>query len=175
MDLRATIRPESSGDYVLIRKVNDLAFGQTTEGALIEKLRLNPGFNEHLSLVAEVDGQVIGHILFFPISIRGDSKTFPSLALAPMAVLPEFQKKGIGGQLIIRGLAVAKEYGFRSVIVLGHQDYYPKFGFTPASKWRIKAPYDVSDEVFMAVELVEEGLRGVSGIVEYPLEFDEVE
>jgi putative acetyltransferase len=168
------IRHETTNDYLKIRNVNDLAFEQPNEGLLIDKLRLNPNFINKLSIVAEFNGRVIGHILFFPIKIRGVFKTYDSLALAPMAVLPDFQNKGIGGQLITKGLEVAKELGFKSVIVLGHKDYYPKFGFAPASRWKIKAPFDLPDGVFMAIALVPDGLKNVSGMVEYPKEFDEV-
>ncbi|MCK5169920.1 MAG: N-acetyltransferase, partial [Bacteroidales bacterium] len=126
-----------------------LAFGQADEGVLIEKLRLNQDFIDKLSIVAEFKDSVIGHILFFPIKIQEDSKKHKSLALAPMAVLPDFQNKGIGRQLITKGFEIAKELGFKSVIVLGHKDYYPRFGFLLASRWRIKAPFDVPDEVFM--------------------------
>ena len=92
-----------------------------------------------------------------------------------MSVLPAHQKKGIGGSLIVEGLKVAKSNGFKSVIVLGHEAYYPKFGFLPASKWGIKAPFDVPDIAFMAQELIANGLEEIAGIVEYPKEFDAVE
>ena len=91
-----------------------------------------------------------------------------------MAVRPEFQKSGIGGQLIQQGLKVAEELGFKSVIVLGHEHYYPKFGFEPADKWNIKAPFDVPSNVFMAIELVKDGLKNISGTVIYPKEFETV-
>lgn len=172
--MKINLRHETINDYAEIKNVNDLAFEQADEGLLIEKLRLNPGFINKLSIVAESKNRVIGHILFFPIKIQEDSKKHESLALAPMSVLPDYQNKGIGGQLITKGLEIAKELGFKSVIVLGHKDYYPRFGFLPASRWRIKAPFDVPDEVFMAIELVSDGLKNVSGIVEYPKEFEEV-
>jgi predicted N-acetyltransferase YhbS len=91
-----------------------------------------------------------------------------------MAVVPEFQRQGIGGELIKHGLDKAKELKYKSVIVLGHEPYYPKFGFAPASKWNIKSPYDVPENVFMAIELVKDGLKDVSGTVRYPKEFDMV-
>lgn len=168
------IRQEKTSDFEGIKKVNDLAFGQENEGILVEMLRDNPDFIKQLSLIAELNGKVVGHILFFPIQISTGKNTHQSLALAPMSVIQEFQKKGIGSQLVLDGLNVARELGFRSVIVLGHPDYYPKFGFSPASQWGIKAPFDVPDEAFMAIELVKGGLDGISGIVEYPKEFDEV-
>lgn len=172
--MKATIRQEKVSDFEGIKKVNDLAFGQENEGVLVEKLRENPAFKKQLSLIAEIDVKVIGHILFFPIWIIYGETKHQSLALAPMSVLPDFQKMGIGSQMVSAGLGVAKELGFKSVIVLGHPDYYPRFGFSPASHWNIKAPFDVPDEVFMVIELVESGLQGISGIVEYPKEFEEV-
>jgi putative acetyltransferase len=172
--MKTKIRQETIHDHLGIKYVNDLAFGQPNEGILIEKLRLNSQFITKLSLVAESEGKIIGHILFFPIKVQGDTKEYESLALAPMAVIPDFQNKGIGAQLIVKGLESAKEIGFKSVIVLGHKNYYPKFGFVPAGKWKIKAPFDVPDEAFMAMELVKDGLKDVSGIVEYPNEFEEV-
>jgi putative acetyltransferase len=172
--MKATIRQEKSIDFAEIKKVNDLAFGQTNEGELVEKLRENPNYKKQLSLVAEIEGNVVGHILFFPIWIINGQTKHQSLALAPMSVLPKYQKKGIGCQLVSRGLEEAKELGFKSVIVLGHPEYYPKFGFSLASQWDIKAPFDVSDKAFMSIELVEGGLDRISGVVEYPKEFKEV-
>jgi putative acetyltransferase len=172
--MKITIRPEATSDYCAIKKVNDLAFGQPNEGLLVEKLRQNPDFIAALSLVAEKDGNLIGHILFFPIKVIGPAASYDALALAPMAVLPDFQKQGIGGQLIGKGLETAKALGFRSVIVVGHPEYYPRFGFVPASSWGLQAPFALPDEVFMALELVPDGLKEVSGMVAYPGEFDEV-
>ena len=172
--MKIYFRHETFNDYIAIKNVNDLAFGQANEGLLIDKLRLNPDFINKLSIIAEYKNKLVGHILFFPIKIQDDSKKHVSLALAPISVLPDFQNKGIGGQLITKGLEIAKELGFKSVIVLGHKDYYPRFGFLPANRWRIKAPFDVPDEVFMAIELVTDGLKDISGLVEYPKEFEEV-
>jgi putative acetyltransferase len=172
--MNINFRQETINDYIGIKMVNDLAFSQPNEGLLIEKLRLNAHFIDKLSIVAELENRIVGHILFFPIKVIGESIKYNSLALAPMSVLPEFQNKGIGGQLIGKGLEIAKNLGFKSVIVLGHKNYYPKFGFAPASKWAIKAPFDVPDEAYMAIELIKGGLNNVSGIVEYPKEFEEV-
>ncbi|HET9487553.1 MAG TPA: N-acetyltransferase [Chryseosolibacter sp.] len=174
MDRSITIRSELPDDYAAIKTVNDLAFGQPNEGTLVEKLRLNPYFIKELSLVAVDNSTVIGHILFFPIKIRSNSEAHASLALAPMAVLPDHQNKGIGGKLVRQGLKVAKQLGFKSVIVVGHKDYYPRFGFSAASKWGIRPPFEVPDESFMAKPLIKDGLKGVSGLVEYPEEFSQV-
>ena len=172
--MRIEIRKENINDYQGIKNVNDLAFGQANEGLLVEKLRNNPDFMDQLSLVAEFEGKVIGHILFFPIWIIEDQNRYQSLSLAPMAVLPDYQRKGIGSQLVSKGLEISRELGFKSVIVLGHSAYYPKFGFVAANQFGIKAPFDVPDEVFMAMELVPDGLKGISGTVQYPKEFEDV-
>lgn len=133
------IRPEVPADYQAISRVNELAFEQPNEGKLIEKLRINPDFVPELSLVAEVDGKVVGYILFFPIKIKtAAGKEKETLSLAPVAVLPGFQKKGIGSELITQGLQTCMRRGYHSVTVLGHPEYYPKFGFKKADKWRIK-------------------------------------
>jgi len=171
---KSKIRPEMIDDYASITEVNDLAFGQKNEGQLILRLRGTKKFIPGLSLVAEIEGRLVGHILFYPIEIRSEGKVFPSLALAPMAVLPEYQKQGIGSRLVKEGLKKARKLGFKSVIVLGHAAYYPRFGFEPASRWGIRPPFEVPDDVFMALELVREGLKGVQGVVVYPPEFSEV-
>lgn len=168
------IKSETEKDYRDITKVNNLAFGLSSEGLLVENLRLNTDFIKDLSLVAEFENKVIGHILFFPIKIVEGETKHSSLALAPMSVLPEFQNKGVGSKLVTEGLKIAKDLGHPSVIVLGHKNYYPKFGFEPASKWGIKSPFDIPDDVFMAFKLKEEGLKNISGVVKYPKEFDEV-
>lgn len=124
-----------------------------------------------LSIVAEIDGMIIGHILFFPIHIKAKDKSHKSISLAPMAVLPEYQNQGVGSELVKYGLEKCREKGFKSVIVLGHPEYYPRFGFEKASKLGINPPFDAQDEAFMVMELAEGGLKGISGVVEYPDEF----
>ncbi len=164
------IRKEKKEDFNSIYKINEQVFKQKDESELIERIRAGRNFIPELSLVAEENGKLIGHILFSKIKIIGE-KEYESLALAPMAVLPEFQKQGIGGKLIKEGLNKARELGFNSVIVIGHKEYYPRFGFERASKWNIKCPFEVPDEAFMAVELNAGALTEKSGIVEYPKEF----
>ena len=175
-EVNAKIRQETEidRDYRRITEVNDLGFSQKNEGQLILRLRETKKFIPELSLVAEIEDRIVGHILFYPIEIKSDDKVFPSIALAPMAVLPEYQKKGIGGQLVKEGLKRARDLGFKSVIVLGHAAYYPRFGFEPACRWSIRPPFEVPDDVFMALELVRDGLKGVQGVVVYPPEFSEV-
>jgi putative acetyltransferase len=138
----------------------------------VEALRNNPRFLPGLSLVATCGGDVVGHILFFPIDIVTPGGRIESLSLAPLAVHPDFQAKGIGGMLTESGTKAARDMGFESIICMGHPGYYPRFGFRPASRWSIKPPMEAPDEAFMALELVEGSLEGKAGVVEYPREYD---
>jgi putative acetyltransferase len=168
------IRPELFNDFANITRLNDLAFGQPAEGQLVEALRRNPLFIKGLSLVALLENQLVGYILLFPVLIRDQARVFRTLALAPMSVLPGYQGKGIGSALVYAGLEEARVGKFQSVIVLGHRDYYPKFGFKPASLYGIYPPMSVPDNVFFALELLPGALDGVKGMVEYPPEFTKV-
>lgn len=168
------IRPETPADTSAITRVNDQAFGQPNEGKLIENLRRSENFIGALSLVAESEGKVVGHILFTKIKIVHESGQADSLALAPMSVLPAHQNQNIGSQLVKEGLKRATDLGYRSVIVLGHPAFYPRFGFQPASKWHIRCPFAVPDNVFMGLALVPGGLDGVQGMVEYGKAFQEM-
>jgi len=170
--MKTKIRPETEEDYEEITRIHDLAFNQINEGTLVERLRKTSCFVPELSLVAEYENRVIGHILFYPIKIKAGTRKCDSLALAPMAVHPAYQKRGIGSKLIVKGLTTAKKLGFKSVVVLGHSQYYPRFGFEAASKWGIRAPFDVPEDAFLAIELTRNGLRNCRGTVEYPKEFD---
>lgn len=172
--MNITIRPEQQEDIDDIFKLNQLAFGQENEARLVDLLRSAPGYVPGLSLVARADDDLVGHILFSKIFVVSGDARYETLALAPMAVHPQFQKQGVGARLITQGLATARDLGFGSVVVLGHEHYYPKFGFLPASRWGIRAPIDVPDDVFMAIELLPGSLINVSGVVEYPVEFSAI-
>jgi predicted N-acetyltransferase YhbS len=176
MENPLTLRKEMPDDYPAVFQLNHRAFKQDGEAKLVQALRNNPEvFVPELSIVALFDGELVGHILFTKIEIKNEQDiSAESLALAPMAVRPDHQKMGIGGQLIRLGLRTAADLGFRSVIVLGHEHYYPRFGFEPAEKWKIKAPFEVPSSAFMAIELVPDGLRNCSGTVVYPQEFSAV-
>lgn len=177
MNQTVIIRKENSSDHNWVIELTEKAFesleiSEHNEGKLVDKLRKAPTFIEELSLVAELNGQVIGHILFTPVVIDKDQHQFQSLVLAPVSVLPEFQKMGIGSQLIIAGHQKARELGFQSVILIGHPEYYPRFGYKTASGWGLKVAMELpSDDVFMAVELTEGALSHVSGMVIFPPEF----
>ncbi|RDU35329.1 N-acetyltransferase [Neobacillus piezotolerans] len=165
-----SIRQEKEADYqaveeVIKRAFTDVEISDKTEHQLVKRLRGSKAFIPELSLVAvdEATGKTVGHILFTKAKV-GDAET---LALAPVSVLPEFQNLGIGRLLVNKGLKTAKELGYESAIVLGHPNYYPKFCFKKASQWGIKAPWNVPDEVFMALELRGKAFDGVSGTVQY--------
>lgn len=160
---QVTIRPEVDADHPSIRQVHRLAFGQDAEGILVDALR-NSGLVT-LSLVAELDGQVVGHILFSGIRIVSKVRSVDALALAPMAVLPEHQRKGIGSSLIESGLEQCRQAGHRIVIVVGHPNYYTRFGFSPELAVPLESEY--AGEAFMAFELVPGALEGVAGVVQY--------
>ncbi len=167
------IRIERMEDYKKTEEVvrnafKSEAFSDKEEHILVHRIRQSEAFVPELSLVAENNKQeIIGHILLSKVKIINEKKAVDSLALAPVSIISEYQNKGIGSLLIKAALSAAKELGYQSVIVLGHQDYYPKFGFQPASNWGIKAPFEVPDEVFMAIELTEDSLADVSGFVHY--------
>ena len=171
------IRKETIEDYnrvieLTTKAFENMPFSEGNEDELVERLRKAPTFIPELSLVAELNEQLVGHILFTPLQIKNEQKRFISLVLGPVSVLPEFQKRGIGGQLIEAGHQKAKELGFQSAILIGHPEYYPRFGYKPASTWGIKTQIPLpSDDVFMAVELTEGALTGVSGMVVFPPEF----
>jgi putative acetyltransferase len=161
------VRPESSDDHAAIREVLLRAFGQDDESRLVDALRAG-GFSR-LSLVSEQDDRIVGHILFSDLAIVTDRGTVPALALAPLAVLPEYQRRGVGSMLIREGLVHCRQSGHRIVIVLGHEHYYPRFGFSAALAQPLQSSY--SGPNFMALELVPGALGGVAGQVRYPAPF----
>jgi putative acetyltransferase len=162
------VRPEAATDHESIRHVNRLAFDQDDEARLVDALR--EGAYVRVSLVAEQAGQVVGHILFSDLPIITEGGTVPAVALAPMAVLPDFQNRGIGSALVRRGLEDCQEQGHRIVVVVGHPRFYPRFGFTSKLAACLASPFS-GKEAFMAVELVPGALDGVKGRVQYPPPF----
>ncbi len=166
--------PETNDDISAIREVITAAFGQVNEALLVENIRKSPNFIPELSLVAKENSNVLGHILFSPILIEGEQQTTPALALAPLAVKPANQRQGVGSQLVQVGLSKCRELGHSIVVVLGHPEYYRKFGFQTASKLGVQAPFSVPDEAFMMLELKEGELKKVRGVVKYPAYFEEV-
>jgi putative acetyltransferase len=169
--MNVRIRQETTSDYAAVHKLLVDAFGKEDEARLVDMLRLDPNFVEELSLVATLNDNVIGYILFTKICIVENDCRNLSLALAPMAVDPAYQRMGIGGQMIREGHKRAMWLGFDSVIVLGHEHYYPRFGYKPADTWNIRCPYQVTREVFMGRELIEGSLENTCGEVEYARAF----
>jgi putative acetyltransferase len=161
------IRSENGGDRSSVRSVHEAAFGRPDEADLVE--RLWSGGAVLVSLVAEVRRQIVGHILFSRMSIDTARAPIAAVALGPMAVLPEYQGRGIGGQLIRRGLKLLFEQGEHIVLVLGHADYYPRFGFSTKKASSLESPFLPS--AFMAMELIPGALDGVCGKVRYPAAF----
>ncbi|MEM6297880.1 MAG: N-acetyltransferase [Bacteroidota bacterium] len=172
-----TIRQEQEADHkqvfeVIEKAFKGAAFTDNAEHFLVERLRKSDAFIPELSIVAKIEGKLVGHILLTKLKIKSKTGAFPSLALAPVSVLPEFQNQGVGGKLILESHKKARELGYKSIVLLGHADYYPRFGYKKASDYGIQLPFNVPKENCMVIELVENGLQGVSGIVEYPEEFN---
>ncbi|MFC2059129.1 GNAT family N-acetyltransferase [Chloroflexota bacterium] len=164
-----TIRPELSEDAADIRRVNEEAFERAVEADLIEKLRARDKVT--LSLVATSEEGVVGHILFSPVTIESAGQNHAALALGTMSVLPSHQNSGIGSQLVRAGLEECRRLGHEIVVVLGHAEYYPRFGFDKASAHGIGCEYDAPDEAFMVLELRDGALAGKGGTVKYQPEF----
>jgi len=165
------IRLEKPEDKAAIRHVNEEAFGQKEEAEIIEKLR-NRGVLT-LSLVAVQDDRTVGHIAFSPVKVESERSSFEAIALAPMAVLPAYQRKGIGSRLVRSGLKECQHLGHEIIVVLGHPNYYPRFGFVPAKPKGIKCELEVPDEAWMILELREGALAGRQGTVSFQPEFRE--
>ena len=165
------IRPETEADRPAVRAANEAAFETTLEADVIDVLRGES--IEVISLVAERDDAVVGHILFSRVTLA----EYPELrlmGLGPMAVIPQYQRSGVGSALVREGLAQCKQLDIHAVVVLGHPEYYPRFGFVRASRYAIRSEYDVPDDVFMIVELKRGALKGVSGLIRYDKAFASV-
>jgi len=166
----AIVRCEHTDDLQernVVRSINEAAFGRPDEADLVDSLRREGA--ALLSLVAEVEQRIVGHILFSRMSIETSNGPVPAAALAPVAVLPDLQRRGIGERLIRHGLDLLRERGERIVIVLGHPDYYPRFGFSSEKARFLESPFP--PEAFMAMELISGALEGIRGKVRYPAAF----
>jgi putative acetyltransferase len=158
------IREELPGDIAAIHRINTAAFDTETEANLVDALREQKAVV--VSLVAEEQGELVGHILFSPVTLSPDS-SIKVAGLAPMAVLPARQNRGIGSALVREGIARCRQLGHEAIVVLGHPHYYPRFGFVPSVKYGIRSEYDVPEEVFMVLELKPEALKDVTGVVRF--------
>ena len=166
------IRKEKDSDKENIWKVNAEAFETEAEANLVNALR-DSGI-PFISLVAEEEAEIVGHILFTPVELVGNDSDLKLMGLAPMAVLPKLQKKGIGSQLVKTGIENCSTQGYDAIVVLGHPEYYPKFGFVPSVRYGIKSEHDTPDEAFMVLELKESSLKNKNGIIKYHAAFGSV-
>jgi putative acetyltransferase len=164
-----TIRPEIPKDQAAIHYVNQQAFGRKREADLVDKLRKRGVLT--ISLVAVRDTTIVGHIAFSPVEIASENSSFAALTLAPVAVLPAHQNKGIGSQLVIEGLEECRRLGHEIIVVVGHPNYYPRFGFVRAYAKGIGCEFEVPDEAWMISELKQGALAGRQGKVRFQPEF----
>jgi putative acetyltransferase len=158
---------DDAGEQSAIRFINKVAFGGAEEADLVDRLRAEGAVL--VSLVAELDQRVIGHVLFSRMSIETTGGSVPAAALAPVAVLPEHQRQGVGGSLIRHGLDLLRERGEQVVLVLGHPGYYPRFGFSSGKASSLESPFP--PDAFMALELRPGALDGIRGRAKYPAAF----
>ena len=166
------IRFEKPEDIAFIHSVNEQAFGRVSEAKLVDTLRL--ACTDHLSLVADDNGSIIGHLIFTPVVVTDGKQKTEGMGLAPRAVLPSRQRQGIGTQLVDTGLLILKEKDCPFDILLGHPEYYPRFGFKPAARFNIKSQWEgVPDEAFMILIMDDKAMQNASGIVMFRDEFNE--
>jgi len=165
------IRAEDPSDPTAIRDVIIAAFGQSVEADIVEALRsAGDGF---ISLVAEDGGSVVGHILFTSATVDRGHDVIEGMGLAPLAVHPSRSGEGIGSALVEAGIDIMRERGVPFVVVLGHPEFYPRFGFDRASAWGLRSQWEgVPDEAFMVLVLDPVAMQGVSGVARYRDEFD---
>ncbi len=171
------IRPEEPRDFAAIGEIHRLSFEAGNEATLVEKLRASRDFIPSLSLVAESEGRAVGHVLFSRIWIRPPDPKLPeevALALAPLAVHPDFRDKGIGSELVTQGLKACRQHGYSLVIVVGEQSYYGRFGFIPARPKGLEVPFPVPERAFLAAEIIPRPGPGVKGTIRYPQAFLDV-
>lgn len=166
MQAEVEIREEQPGDIRQIRALHERAFAQGLEAGIVDALRSNAAVL--LSLVAIAAGRLVGHVMYSPASIDGK---IAGAALGPMAVEPELQRRGIGSELVRAGNEKLEEAGLPFIIVLGHADFYPRFGFRPAAHRKVTCDWNVPDDAFMLLVLDERRMRGVSGRARYRDEF----
>jgi putative acetyltransferase len=171
-DLR--IRPERTEERGVVYRVVKEAFGRDDEAGLIDRLRDTCEFVPELSLVAVSLGRIIGHIFFTRLIIDGRESAVRSLALAPIAVLPLWQRRGTGSALVKAGLAECRRLGYECVVVVGDPAFYSRFGFSTARGYGLECPFPVPDEVFMVIELIPGVLAGKSGTVKYADPFSDL-
>ncbi len=164
------LRGERETDFKDIYELNTRAFGSEAESKLIDELRKTRSYIKGLSIVAVWEEKVIGHAMLTHAYVVNQGRRFNCLALGPMAVAPEYQRRGNGTKLVDEAILRAKECGYKAVIVLGHTNFYPRFGFIPASTKKIRSRFS-NDDSFMVLELIPNALKGITGLAEYAKEF----
>jgi putative acetyltransferase len=169
-----TIRPETPDDYAAVRSINLAAFDTAAEADLVDAMRNEPEYVPELSLVAELNGQIIGHALFSEVTVEQETDEMRALSLGPIAVLPDHQSKGIGSALMNEGHERGREMGYPFVVLIGHPWYYPRFGYVPARQYGLVTIWEVSDPVFMVCELKPGSLEKAAGTIRYPRPFREL-
>ncbi len=163
------IRKEDPRDREAVHQLNLAAFENGPEAALVDRLRTS--CEQYLAFVAVEDGVVVGHVLFSPATVEGSN--IVGMGLAPMAVLPSHQRKGIGSRLVCHGLEFLRKSDCSFVIVLGHPEYYPRFGFEVASKYKLRSQWEgVPDEAFMVIVFNSIALPKQGGVARYRDEFN---
>ncbi len=169
------VRPETVDDFPAVQEVVNLAFQNVAEGEadLIDALRADTGYTPELSLVAELNGAVVGHVIFSEAYIDTNSGRVPAIALGPLAVHPDWQQQGIGSKLVGEGLSAGRRLGHRIAVVIGHSTYYPRFGFTRGRPLGIEMVLGRREESRMVIALVSGALDGVQGTVRFSPVFDE--
>jgi len=166
-----SVRPERQDDIAAVRAVNEAAFGQPAEAEIVDAIRERCA--TAVSLVALEADRIVGHILFSPVRVLGEKAAFPGMGLGPMAVVPERQRRGIGSLLVRAGIEAVSQHNCPFIIVLGHPEYYPRFGFVPASQHELNCQWPgIPDAAFMVLILDVVKMRNVGGIVRYRDEFD---
>jgi putative acetyltransferase len=171
------VRPEEPRDFAAVREIHRLSFETEAESVLVEKLRASRDFIPGLSLVAEFEGRTVGHVLFSRIWIRPPVPKLSeevALALAPLAVHPDFRNKGLGSELVTQGLKACRQHGFGLVVVVGEQSYYSRFGFIPARPKGLEVPFPVPERAFLAAEIIPRPGPGIKGTIRYPQPFLDV-
>jgi putative acetyltransferase len=165
-----TVRLEQPEDVEAVRRLNEKAFGTPAEAGLVDLLRVRGKIV--VSLVAVDGGRIMGYIAFSRVSVAANPM-LRGVGLGPMAVIPDAQRQGVGTRLVRAGLDHCRDMGYEYAVVVGHPDYYPRFGFVPAQQYGITCLWEVPKGVFMALELRSRGLAGSSGLATYEPEFSD--
>lgn len=168
------VRVEKIKDHESVRRVNMIAFGRKAESELVDSIRNTDAFISELSLVAVLRDRIIGHLLISKVQIESNDHSEEILSLAPISVIPEYQRMGVGTKLIESALIKCGSLGYPALVVLGNPKFYTKFGFKEASKYEIKSHYNIPSEAYMVLFYDDSKIGSVKGFVKYPKEFDNI-